>query len=225
MISQFIPIDRQKVRNVRAASISGGGAYPRLGRARSVRFLPALERMEERTLLSTFIVTNNHDSGTGSLRAAIHAAASGDSIAFSHSLDDSTIALFSGELAINKSLQIQGPGAGRLAVSARGASRVFDITTSGVNVTISGLTIRDGLAAQGAGILDQGGSLTLQDDVIEHNQALGVNPGDSAEGGGSLSRSTPPARQARLPFRTASSPTTWLKAQRACPIPTTRIPI
>ena len=38
------------------------------------RFLPRVDLMEDRTLLSTLTVTNNHDSGTGSLRAEIAAA-------------------------------------------------------------------------------------------------------------------------------------------------------
>ena len=52
-------------------------------RARTVPtkgFWPQLDPMEDRTLLSTLTVTNNHDSGSGSLRAAIGAAASGDTI-------------------------------------------------------------------------------------------------------------------------------------------------
>jgi hypothetical protein len=148
------------------------------------RFLPALDQMEERALLSTLTVTSNADSGTGSLRAAIAVAASGDTIVFSRSLDGSSIVLTSGELAISQSVTIEGPGSAKLAVSGGGNSRVFDITNSGLSVTISGLTIEDGAAPDGAGILDQGGSLTMEGDLITENHALGVNPGDSAEGGG-----------------------------------------
>ena len=46
------------------------------------RFRPRLDPMEDRTLLSTVTVMNNHDSGPGSLRAAIAAASSGDTIDF-----------------------------------------------------------------------------------------------------------------------------------------------
>src|SRR5262249_44775956 len=100
-------------------------------RAARVRFRPALDPMEDRTLLSTLTVTNNQDSGPGSLRAEIAAAASGDKIRFSHKLDGQTITLSSGELTIDKSLDIKGPGAGLLTVSGGGNSRVFDVTTSG----------------------------------------------------------------------------------------------
>src|SRR5215472_7882929 len=76
------------------------------------RFLPRLDRMEDRTLLSTVTVLNNHDSGPGSLRAAIAAASSGQTINFAPSLDGQTITLTSGELDITRSLDIEGPGAG-----------------------------------------------------------------------------------------------------------------
>ena len=38
------------------------------------RFSPRVVLMEDRTLLSTLVVTNLHDSGAGSLRAAVAAA-------------------------------------------------------------------------------------------------------------------------------------------------------
>jgi hypothetical protein len=69
--------------------------------------------MEDRTLLSTLTVMNNHDSGPGSLRATIAAAASGDTIKFASSLKGQTIALTTGELDITTSLDIDGPAPGR----------------------------------------------------------------------------------------------------------------
>ena len=73
-------------------------------------FRPRLEGLEDRTVLSTLTVTNALDSGAGSLRAAIKAASSGDTIVFASSLNGQTITLTSGELAISKSLDIEGPG-------------------------------------------------------------------------------------------------------------------
>jgi hypothetical protein len=123
-------------------------------RDRRRRFLPDVDRMEGRTLLSTFTVTNNNDSGTGSLRALIAAAASGDTIDFSSKLKGETITLTSGELLITDSVTIDGLGANQLAVSGNNASRVFEVAT-GLNVTISGLTITQGYALeQGGGILN-----------------------------------------------------------------------
>src|SRR5206468_2374871 len=84
----------------------------------------------------------------------------------------------------SQSVDIEGPGAKKLAISGNHASRVFDIT--GGAVTIAGLTITNGLADKNAPILPYGGgilnlaALTLSNDVLSHNQAIGdlsVSPG------------------------------------------------
>ena len=77
---------------------------------------PRLEVLEDRTLLSTDIVTNTNDSGAGSLRATISSASPGDTIAFASGVTG-TITLTSGELDINENLDIEGPGAGILTIS------------------------------------------------------------------------------------------------------------
>ena len=139
--------------------------------------------MEDRTLLSTLTVTNNNDSGSGSLRAAIAAAASGDTIKFASSLKGQTITLTTGELDITTSLTIDGPGWGLLTVSGDGASRVFEIA-AGLNVTISGLTITDGYALdQGGGILNDGSNLTLSGDTLSQNVAFESATTSGAGGG------------------------------------------
>ena len=136
-------------------------------------------------LLSTLVVTNTNDSGTGSLRQAIANASSGQTITFSNKLRGQTITLTSGELDITDSITIQGPGANQLAISGGGSSRVFQIN-SGADVTISGLTITDGLASDGAGIVNQG-SLTLDSLAVTGNQANeddGSLVGSPGSGGG-----------------------------------------
>jgi predicted outer membrane repeat protein len=55
--------------------------------------LPLLEALEDRQLFSTLTVTNLQDSGAGSLRAAITAAQSGDTIVFSPTLFSSSTTL------------------------------------------------------------------------------------------------------------------------------------
>ncbi len=149
--------------------------------------------LEERTVLSTLVVSNNLDSGLGSLRNAIVSASGGDTIAFAPGLDGHTIKLTSGELMVNKNLKIVGPGAGELTVSGNNASRVFDVS-SGSTVTISGLTITDGLVNTtvssdvstwgGGGILNEAGAtLHLVQDTLSDNQALGVVGQDEFGGG------------------------------------------
>ncbi len=155
----------------------------RSSRRPSLRSRPRLEELECRALPSTFTVLNTADSGPGSLRDTIAAAQSGDTIVFDPSLNGQTITLTSGELAFNQSLNIRGPGADLLTVSGNNAGRVFDLTGSGADVTIAGLTIADGLATQGGGIENAASNLTLSGDVLANNQAVGL-PGGLGEGGG-----------------------------------------
>jgi hypothetical protein len=68
-------------------------------------------------------VVNTNDSGPGSLRDAIAIATSGDDIAFSHDLEDQTITLTSGQLAITKNLNIRGLGADGLTISGNSYCR------------------------------------------------------------------------------------------------------
>jgi hypothetical protein len=75
-------------------------------------FRPALAALEGRQLLSTLTVRNTNDSGPWSLRAEIAAARSGDTIRFAGGLAGQSVTLTGGELVIDKSLDIEGPGAG-----------------------------------------------------------------------------------------------------------------
>src|SRR5262249_7062380 len=117
-----------------------------------VRFVPRLLELECRTLPSTLTVSNNADSGSGSLRDTHATAMMIDTITLDASLKDQTITLTSGELVIDKSLDIEGLGANHLAVSGNDASRVFDITSGGLTVTLAELALVHGRASQGAGI-------------------------------------------------------------------------
>jgi hypothetical protein len=156
-----------------------GSGLSRL-RKRTLAARVILERLEDRAVPSTFMVGNLNDSGAGSLRQAILDAngnAGADVIRFAPTARDGTIALTSGQLSITGDLQIDGPGAGRLAISGNDASRVFQIS-SGVGVSIDGLTVTHGRAVgQGGGILNAG-NLTVSHFILSNNLVVGV-PGAS----------------------------------------------
>jgi hypothetical protein len=148
------------------------GNVRRTSRANRTRFRPGLEPMEGRVVLSTFTVTNLNDRGAGSLRAEIAAAnghAGTDRIVFAPGLSG-TIGLTSGELLIADNLTIAGPGASVLKVSGEARSRVFEVA-AGSTVTIGGLTVENGSAALGGGILN-GGTLTVTASRLVGNTAV-----------------------------------------------------
>jgi hypothetical protein len=138
--------------------------------------------LEERALLSTLTVLNNADSGSGSLRDTISQSVPGDTINFDPSLRGQTIYLTSGELQINKNLDIKGLGGSDLTVSGSGSSRIFDITDSAVDATIAGLTITGGSADNGGGIHSDG-TLTVIDSTITSNLAGSNSPVPTSGGG------------------------------------------
>jgi hypothetical protein len=166
-----------------------GKVAPRPGRA-----TPRLERLEDRTVPSTSTVTNTNDAGAGSLRQAVldaNALAGPDVIAFALAPADHAIALTGGELAVTDSLAINGPGAAQLTVSGGGLGRVLSVSNTGLTATqvdVRGLTITGGLAAEGGGILNAGGVLTLTDVILSGNRAAGAagagGGGGSGLGGG-----------------------------------------
>ena len=121
---------------------------------------------------TTVIVTTAADSGPGSLRQAVADTASGDLITFSPNLNGQTISL-NNSLTITKNLTITGPGASQLALSGVNVVGVLAIR-GGAEVTISGLTIRDGQR----GIDNQGGALTVISSTISGN--MGGAPWDGA---------------------------------------------
>ncbi len=141
---------------------------------------------------ATWLVTKTADTADDvcdndcSLREAIKAAASGDTIRFAVNLLDQTITLSGQELVIDKNLTIDGLGASRLAISGNSVSRVFYIQ-AGRTVSISGVTIKDGRVlvpasgTGGGGIYNQG-NLTLSKVWVTANVV--IDDGGSGLGGG-----------------------------------------
>ncbi|MEO2087952.1 MAG: right-handed parallel beta-helix repeat-containing protein [Gemmataceae bacterium] len=134
---------------------------------------PGVEKLEDRTVPSTYWVTNTLDAGAGSLRAAVAAANAhpgADDIRFKQPAWG-TITLAS-ELLVTDAVDIDGPGAGKLTVSGGNATRVFNIA-AGVTASIEDLTVANGkvTGGDGGGILNAG-TLTLDDVVVSGNTAV-----------------------------------------------------
>jgi hypothetical protein len=84
-------------------------------------------------------VTQNGNSGPGSLRQAIVDSAPGDTVNFGVT---GPITLTSGPIVVNKNLFIVGPGARNLNVTGFNIDSIFKITSGSVG--ISGLTVGPG---------------------------------------------------------------------------------
>ena len=123
--------------------------------------------------LQVFTVTDP-GSGPGSASDVTlpYAVAQGNTsqysfIGFAATLSGKTITLTS-TLTLTSTIFINGLGASELTVSGGGAKGVFSVTSP--YASISGLTIEDGSANSGAGVLNTG-TLSLASDIITQNSA------------------------------------------------------
>jgi hypothetical protein len=112
------------------------------------------------------------------LREAIATTGDGDLIRFASPLFDNsqTMTLDGTFLDLTKSVTIEGPGADLLSISGNFTSRVLR-ALGNFSVTLKGVTIRDGFAENGAGILSSA-RLALQGVAVTGNRAT-----DSASNG------------------------------------------
>ena len=118
---------------------------------------------------ATLTVTNNNDSGTGSLRQAIADSNPGDTIDFDDDLSGDTITLDS-QLTIDKHLTIDATSlASNVIISGNDNVRVFYVN-AGVTAELKGLEIVHGQADNGGGIYN-GGELTVTDSTFFDNSA------------------------------------------------------
>ncbi len=112
------------------------------------------------------LVTNTNDSGPGSLRQVIIDTAPGGTVNFASNLVG-VITLTSGVLAINKPLNIVGPGSKILSISSGTAGTIMELT--GGDMSLSGLTFVKGIPA-----IDNGVNLTLDACAFTSNQGIAV---------------------------------------------------
>ncbi len=142
-------------------------------------------------------VSSTNDSGPGSLRQAL-ATPFPVSVILGVT---GTITLTNGELLITNDLTLIGPGATQLAIGGNHSDRVFEIGAN-ATVSISGLTIRDGHAADGyygangGGIFNEGTLLLSGCALVNNSAGRGSNDllrglgGDGGAGGGIYNANT-----------------------------------
>jgi YD repeat-containing protein len=144
---------------------------------------PRIESLESRQMMAAdYLVTTHLDVVNGSddvlsLREAIAAAANDgqgdvDDIEFAPNVvTQGRISLSAGEITLNSSVNLIGPGAGLLTIDAHQNSRVF-VASAGTVSTLSDLTITGGNSfSVGGGGIVAAGDLTLNRVVVANNQA------------------------------------------------------
>ena len=129
------------LRSARSVFVPDGtekGPRPTRLRKRALAAQLSVERLEDRTVPSTFTVHNLADSGPGSLRQAIddaNANPGADLIRFASPVGG-TLTLTSSQLSITDDLILDGPGVHRLTISGNDASRVFSVSGGATDVEI-----------------------------------------------------------------------------------------
>jgi hypothetical protein len=144
-----------------------------------ISFLLAMMLTNTLVFGSTITVTNNADSGAGSLRAAITAGTSGDIIIFNN---DYTIALAS-ELVINKNLTITGAGH-NVTISGNHVTRVFNLT--GGTINMNQFTIADGYLVDGSYSGICGGGIYINGSTLNVTSCTFSGNTTSWPGGGGI---------------------------------------
>jgi MYXO-CTERM domain-containing protein len=166
---------------------------------------------------SAGVVTDGGDAGANTLRDAIAAAAPDETITFS---GVSTVTLTSAELLVDKNLTIDGGGSVEVTRSGATQFRIFRVTGA-TNVTITGLTISNGHAPDGAsgsmggdgefgGGIRNDATLVLRDVVLSSNRAGDGGTGTmmggfGGRGGGVFNEGTLTAERVTLESNSAGA--------------------
>ncbi len=136
------------------------------------------------------VVTTTDDSGPGSLRQAVLDAADGDHIAFSPRLASQTIVLNSILPEVDKQLTIDGRMAPMLSISGDGAYPSGFTVRSNGQLTVLGLTFRDGVSFVGGAFFVDGGELLLNGVTLVDNVSAGGGAIENLDGDLIIANST-----------------------------------
>ena len=125
-------------------------------------------------IVPTVTVTNTDNAGPGSLRQAVADAEDGATILFDPSIAGATIVLSTQLELTERSVTIEGPAAGGIVLSGAGTNRVIHVghgpAGAPISVTLRNLTVTNGRAEAGGGILANG-ALTLDHSTVTGNQS------------------------------------------------------
>jgi hypothetical protein len=145
---------------------------------------PAVEQLEERAVPATVVTTllDETDPADGllSLREALEAAnntAEADNITFQAGLSG-VLSLALGQMTISEPVTITGNGAANTVIDAQQNSRIFDVTDTAGDVTLDGLTLRNGQTAVadelgGAIRFGSDGTLAVRNSTLSGNSTTG----------------------------------------------------
>ena len=125
------------------------------------------------------VVTSTADSGPGSLRNAISDAPAGSTITFTNTLAGQTILSTSGQILIDKSLDIDASSIGGITIDGNGvvtSNRIFEVT-SGAVCELNNLNLINGdvslsISSGGAVLVNAGCQLTLNNSTIADNKGI-----------------------------------------------------
>ncbi|MDQ6788078.1 MAG: putative Ig domain-containing protein [Acidobacteriota bacterium] len=118
---------------------------------------------------ASITVTNNNDSGDGSLRQAVNDIAPGGTISFPSGGAD--ITLTSGEIVVRRDMNVGGGNSYPVTVHGNNQSRIFSVL-SNISLNLSKIVLADGNAhGAGGGAIDNFGTLTVTSSAIVNNTA------------------------------------------------------
>lgn len=135
----------------------------------------------------TLAVTNTHNAGAGSLRAAINEANSlegADRIVFADGVSG-TITLVATLPTIRDAAGLTIDGGGDVAVSGNDAVGVFVMSPT-AELSLRNLTVSDGVAEVGGGVFNGGGTLNVDGSTFSGNEGDFYGGGIFNDDGGTL---------------------------------------